>query len=834
MKNHIIGRLSSAAVCFAAALMVLGASPVTSHAVSPQFTVKGGGWGHGIGMSQWGARGYALKGWKYDAITGHFYQGTRIVTKPTVTIRVNLDDGKAARSSWLIRAGKDSALTVSQTSNTSIKVTLDKTSAYWITTSGGNTRVSKDVYNSTTKKHSIGTVIKTFSGTCTAAAGGYVQIVGTSGPFNHSGIVWRGTIHFTPSTATTSKAVNFVDIEKYLYGVVPRESPSSWPAEALKAQAVAARSYAYQDGVEGNTLWCTTMSQVYNGHSRPGYAHEAASTNSAVDATKGKVVWYGSQSEPVQTFFMSSSGGHTANIEDVWTGSTPRPYYKGVSDADQDSPNYSWTVGPYSGSTLAAKIRDKDNGSSNTAPLDYSVPSPATITNVQCESAPSGYAHHVNLTWSNGAKFRILGTTFQSALGLKSTHMGVSRSYPIESSTRYQESSSNLAWVGRWVKVSSASASGGSQRSSSTGASSLTASFSGTGVKWIGSRGTGHGKAKVYVDGVYRKTVDLYASSAKFQQTLYSNLNLTPGSHTLKVVVSHSKNSASAGYSVPVDGIDVINGKLATALAPLVRHEQSDTHLARLGAWTTYSSTLYSGGSLLRTAEKAARVYATFYGSEVRWIGAAGPSYGKARVSVDGGPWKEISLTASSNTYGKTLFKRTGLSQDAAHTLLIDAVGTGSGGTNGFASVDAISLRGGWLLPASIPTVTVEQTSSATDWSGAWRTSFSAPFSNGSHRLTSEKNASCTFTFEGTSVAWIDKRAGNYGKARVYLDGVSKGVVDQYSATSGFRQTLWRSERLPCRKHTLRIVALRTKRAASSGYVVGVDAFKVSGRASTP
>jgi hypothetical protein len=83
-------------------------------------------------------------------------------------------------------------------------------------------------------------------------------------------------------------------------------------------------------------------------------------------------------------------------------------------------------------------------------------------------------------------------------------------------------------------------------------------------------------------------------------------------------------------------------------------------------------------------------------------------------------------------------------------------------------------------------------------------------------------------------VTWIDKRAAAYGRARVYLDGVDKGVVDQYSAASAFQQPLWSSGTLPSGKHTLKIVVLRSKRVASRGYAVGVDAFKVSGRGVTP
>ena len=329
MRSYLIGRIRSVLLIAATASLSIALAPAPAVAVDPSFTFKGGGWGHGIGLSQYGAQAYAKKGWKYGSIITHYYQGTRLVTKPTVKLRVNIEDGGASRTQWKIRAGGKTALLVAQESDPTVRQTLNATSSYWITTAKGGTQLRAD------SSGAPGRVLKTFSGACYASAGGLVQVLSSSGPFNHKGVRWRGTIHFKPASTTSNKAlaINYVPLEEYLYGVVPRESPSSWHPEALKAQAVAARSYAYQDGVERRMIYCTTKSQVYNGHSRPGHAHEVASTNSAVDATKGKLVWYGSQTAPVKTYFSSCSGGHTANIQDVWTSASPKPYYKGVADA---------------------------------------------------------------------------------------------------------------------------------------------------------------------------------------------------------------------------------------------------------------------------------------------------------------------------------------------------------------------------------------------------------------------------------------------------------------------------------------------------------------------
>jgi SpoIID/LytB domain protein len=124
--------------------------------------------------------------------------------------------------------------------------------------------------------------------------------------------------------------------------VVPKESPASWPIEQLKAQAVAARSYAIADAVHGAGYdqYDDTRSQVYGG-----VGAETPKSNSAVDATAGQVVMY--QGRIAQTFFFSTSGGHTENNEfsSLGFGQPPIPYLRGVDDpyeADAGSPYEHW------------------------------------------------------------------------------------------------------------------------------------------------------------------------------------------------------------------------------------------------------------------------------------------------------------------------------------------------------------------------------------------------------------------------------------------------------------------------------------------------------------
>lgn len=132
---------------------------------------------------------------------------------------------------------------------------------------------------------------------------------------------------------------NVVDLEEYLYGVVPGEMPASWPEEALKVQAVAARSIAtYQYNrylSSGYNVVDTTSTQVYGG-----YTIETQATNKAVDATRGEVIKY--NGKVAEALYFSTSGGMTEDAKYVW--GTEIPYLRSVVDSYETEPaQAAWT-----------------------------------------------------------------------------------------------------------------------------------------------------------------------------------------------------------------------------------------------------------------------------------------------------------------------------------------------------------------------------------------------------------------------------------------------------------------------------------------------------------
>ena len=168
---------------------------------------------------------------------------------------------------------------------------------------------------------------------------------------------YRGRIEIGRYGKSTLTAVNIVNIESYLYGVVPSEMTSSWPSEALKAQAVCARSYAISKtsyGTDSNIITAyqlsdTTSSQVYKG-----YKVETTATNAAVNATKNLVVLY--ENKVIPAYYYSTSGGKTADVRNVW--GIKQPFLKSVVDEYETEPEKTPWVIAMTKAELLGKLKE--------------------------------------------------------------------------------------------------------------------------------------------------------------------------------------------------------------------------------------------------------------------------------------------------------------------------------------------------------------------------------------------------------------------------------------------------------------------------------------------
>lgn len=288
-------------VCVCAAITAL--LPGTAVAAQ-KWVVKGRGWGHGAGLSQYGAFGYAERGASYRKILAHYYKGTELGSADGENVRVLVGGGDHVSFSGASRACGER---------------LKEGKGYRFERSGGGVALTTEGGNRIASCGESGG----------ARGGSDIRYAGKGS--------YRGELLAVASGGGLN-AVNRLGIDEYVKGVVANEMPSSWPADALRAQAVVARSYALATTVDGDgfDLYDDTRSQVYGGKDS-----ETEPTNRAVKATGGEVVKAGGK--VAVTYYFSTSGGRTENVEYAFPGAEPRSYLKSVRDPyDDTSPHHRW------------------------------------------------------------------------------------------------------------------------------------------------------------------------------------------------------------------------------------------------------------------------------------------------------------------------------------------------------------------------------------------------------------------------------------------------------------------------------------------------------------
>jgi stage II sporulation protein D len=373
IRPGLSATLAAGAVVMTAGLGLLGsgddgAAQTSPPRGTPTFVITGRGWGHGVGLSQWGAYGFARQGATYDRILAHYYSGTTLGPAPVSRVRVLLVPGK-------------SRLTVASQAPFRVRDGLGAT-------------------------HTLEAKAYAFGPGLRLRVDGRLQAQALPGPLTfipgasplRLDRPYRGQLQVSV-VGGRLRAVNHVGLEPYLFGVVPAEMPHDWLPEALKAQAVAARTYAMAvRKVAGDfDLYPDVRSQVYRG-----IAGEKPSATAAVQATAGRVVLY--RGQIAKTYFFSTSGGRTATVTDVWPGSDPTPYLVSVADPyDSASPHHQWGPLPMKAARLKRVFRV-----------------PGRLLDVRTSVTPSGRVRTVTAVGDQGER-TVSGADVRRALGLRST-----------------------------------------------------------------------------------------------------------------------------------------------------------------------------------------------------------------------------------------------------------------------------------------------------------------------------------------------------------------------------------------------------------------------------
>jgi stage II sporulation protein D len=361
------------------ALVVASALGATAHALPPSppptatpgealFLVSGRGYGHGVGMSQFGAFGMANAGYTYDKILAYYYTGTELGHTSRATVRVLLAEGRRA-------------------------ATISSTVPFTVVDATG-----------TVERIPAGSLLLGPDLKLPAAAGGppgpapgpLLVRPGKRVPLALDGHAYRGRLEVT-SQGGFLRVVNVVALEPYLQGVVAGEMPQAWPSAALEAQAVAARSYALANLVKNKPfdLYADERSQVY-----AGVGGEKPRTSAAVAATAGQIVLYGGK--VASTLYFSSSGGRTASALDVFGVAVP--YLVSRPDPwDSASPYHTWGPILFGARTVQAKLGIN-----------------ARVLDATGVPTPSGRLRSLALTTAAGPT-TVPSALLRTALGLRST-----------------------------------------------------------------------------------------------------------------------------------------------------------------------------------------------------------------------------------------------------------------------------------------------------------------------------------------------------------------------------------------------------------------------------
>jgi stage II sporulation protein D len=359
----------------AAVIAVIAAATAGTARAGTTLIVTGHGWGHGVGMSQWGAYGYALHGWKYTRILSHYYPGTKLTREREPRVRVLL-----VQSAKVVTIGCATQITV----NDGRRFTRHLPAM----TYGIGPRLALPV------RHRSG--VRPF-------AHGFAVFSCPRAPLTLDGRPYHGNLSVR-SNGRTVAVVNNLLLDEYVRGVVPSESPTRWPLAELEAQAVAARSYAVAQ-LEPDArydLVPDTRDQVYGG-----IAAERPRSNRAVEKTQGQILTYDGQ--VARTYYSSSSGGRTEAVQDAWPGSAAIPYLRSVADPyDSYSPHHDWGPFAYSASRLAARLGLAGE-----------------VESARIERDSSRRVSAVWLRLSSGKAVRVSGERVTRVLGLRSTWFSI-------------------------------------------------------------------------------------------------------------------------------------------------------------------------------------------------------------------------------------------------------------------------------------------------------------------------------------------------------------------------------------------------------------------------
>jgi hypothetical protein len=350
--------------------------------------------------------------------------------------------------------------------------------------------------------------------------------------------------------------------------------------------------------------------------------------------------------------------------------------------------------------------------------------------------------------------------------------------------TVIQDTYSLVRYSGAWLKLDSASYSGGTMMLGREKGAYADIPFYGTSAKLVADLHTARGKGNIYVDGELKATVDFYSPTIKYRQELFDTGPLSEGVHMIRIETAGEKQSASSGINVPFDSLLVFKEKFALTLATAGPVAVGDT----VSATSPKNGTLYLVPAA--TADNLAAI-------------EAAASAGGRSAPVAAGAAGQIDTS--------------GLASGWYRFYAVDSSGGMSRGSEPIAVVNT-----------QTPAASIDDDDPLVRYTGDWRTYASSLYAGGTLVLAFENGAYADIPFYGTGAKLVSDKRPLRGKGAVYVDGVYKATVDFYNPTIIYKQTVFDTGTLPAGLHTIRLVAVWDKNEAATAYYVPFDELRVT------
>ncbi|MDP2183177.1 MAG: chitobiase/beta-hexosaminidase C-terminal domain-containing protein [Actinomycetota bacterium] len=421
----------------------------------------------------------------------------------------------------------------------------------------------------------------------------------------------------------------------------------------------------------------------------------------------------------------------------------------------------------------------------------------------------------------------------------------------------YQQDNSNIVLKGPWTTVTG-SGSGGSWAHTDASGAQAHVYFNGEKMTWYGELGPNFGKANVYLDGVYKTTVDLYSAATQYDKALWDSGTITYSYHYLLIEWTGTKNASSSGTRIAADRF-TIDGNIALvpdSVPPVTTCDapvgwQSGTVLVSLAstdATTGVAATYYSTNGSYPTVPYAGAFAVSsegtnlvkYYSVDVRgnaetvknayvYIDKTAPVTTSNAVPsyLDGGQTITLSPTDPLSGVASTKWRLNG-----------GGWNTGTGVT--VPTVSASHLLEWYSTDAAGNTETTkqavfdvvkrfDQTDSNILYTGSWVTYSNANLYAGNYSYTNASSSVAHITFSGTSFDWYTYKAPECGIAQISIDNGAPVDVDLYSSGYYFQQKVFSRSALANGSHTVKISWTGRKNASASNTKIGIDTVGMIG-----